>query len=245
MRPVIGVTSDCNMGTKGGSQTRFPHLGYCLRPSYINAVNEAGGLPLILPINSDPEGIKQLLTMIQGLVITGGGHDLDPCLYGEERAAFISELNEERTVFELAMAKGALEQGKPVLGICNGLQVINVAAGGTLHQDIPTQIKGSLPHQQEGPRTSTAHEVYILPDSRLRQMMNAEKICVNSLHHQAVKGVGSGFRVNAVATDGVIEGIEKVGPGFAIGVQWHPEDLYQHDPRMKALFAAFIKDCLL
>lgn len=240
MRPIIGVTSDCNLGPPTEEGENVPVTGFCLRPTYINAVSQVGGLALILPINLEKDALEQMGQMVQGLLISGGGHDVDPCLYGETKLAQLGRINQERTDFELAVTRIVLEMGKPVLGICNGLQVINVAAGGSLHQDIASQIKGSLSHRQSGPRDEVTHDVYILPGSQLREIIAKERIEVNSLHHQAVKGLGEGFRVNAVAADGVIEGIEKVGAHFVMGVQWHPEDLCSIDPKMKALFSAFI-----
>lgn len=245
MRPVIGITSDCNLTSQADTQEKgsqkYPLFGYCLRPTYINAVTEAGGLALILPIILEKDALEQMAQMIQGLLISGGGHDLDPSLYGEVVTAPLGEINPDRSSFELALAKRMLEMSKPVLGICNGLQVINVASGGTLHQDIPSQVKGSLPHQQKGSRREKAHEVYILPDSQLRAVLATERIWVNSLHHQAVKGLGKGFRVNAVAADGIIEGIEMIEGPFVMGVQWHPEDLVEADPKMQALFSVFVQ----
>ncbi|MEE8448457.1 MAG: gamma-glutamyl-gamma-aminobutyrate hydrolase family protein [Thermodesulfobacteriota bacterium] len=240
MRPVIGITADCNLGPPAEDGEKVPVTGYCLRPTYINAVSQVGGLALILPINLEKDVLEQMGEMIQGLLISGGGHDVDPRLYGESKMAELGRINQERTGFELAIARIVLEMGKPILGICNGLQVINVAAGGSLHQDIASQIKGSLPHRQSSPRNEIAHDVFILPGSRLREIIGAERIEVNSLHHQAVKGLGEGFQVNAVAADGVIEGIEKTGSHFVMGVQWHPEDLCTIDPKMESLFSSFI-----
>ena len=176
MRPIIGITSDCNVGPSVGEGGKVPVTAYCLRPTYINAVSQVGGLALILPINLEKDALEQMAQMIQGLLISGGGHDVDPRLYGEPKVAELGSINQERTEFELAMTRIVLEMGKPILGICNGLQVINVAAGGTLHQDITSQISGSLIHRQSGPRHEVAHDVFILPGTYLRQIIAKERI---------------------------------------------------------------------
>ena len=238
MRPVVGVTSDYDTGK------RFSVFTYYCRRTYISALADSGALPIILPTTLDMEAIKGMGEMLDGLLVTGGGHDIDPSLYGEDKVAPLGEIKGERSQFELAITRIMMELGRPVLGICNGIQVINVACGGSLIQDIPSQVPASLPHRQKETRQETSHEVEILEGTKLASILGAGRMMVNSLHHQAVKDLGEGLIINAKAPDGIIEGVEAPQRPFIIGVQWHPEDLYKTDPKMKALFSSFVRGCL-
>ncbi|MEW6614617.1 MAG: gamma-glutamyl-gamma-aminobutyrate hydrolase family protein [Thermodesulfobacteriota bacterium] len=237
-QPLIGVTSDYH---KGGDIFKGP--AYFIGENYISAVREAGGIPVILPYSSDAKVIEKLAERIDGLLITGGNFDINPVFYGEDIIDKIGELNNKRTSFEMEIARIALRTDMSVLGICGGEQLLNVAGGGSLYQDIEVQVKGASNHQQKMPKSETHHSVIIEPDTKLYSILECETLEVNSTHHQSIKEVGKGFVFNAKAPDGIIEGIESESHRFVLGVQWHPEALYQKEERFKRLFETFIKSC--
>ncbi len=245
-RPRIGVTSG------------FVQDPYATRLGldYTGGLEEAGGLPLILPVpHRLREGAAgaggafagelaaQALAAVDGLLLSGG-KDLDPETFGEAPLRGLGEVEPERDLWELALARNALARGLPVFGICRGVQVLAVAAGGDLYQDLPSQKPDSLKHRQEAPRSAATHYVEVAPGTLLAGLLGSGPVKVNSLHHQAVRRVPAGFRVCAVAPDGVIEAIETDGAGrgrpFALGVQWHPEDLWKRQPVFLRLFAGLV-----
>ena len=215
-RPVIGLTLDSE---PPGAYSKFPW--YALRENYAAAVAEAGGVPILLP--HEPDAVQHYLGLIDGLIVTGGAFDVDPALFGAESRHATVTTKDRRTRFELAMTSGALEQDRPVLGICGGQQLLNVVLGGTLIQHIPDEVAGALAHEQPNPRNEPGHTVRIAPGTLLHRIAGVDEIAVNSAHHQAVKDVAPGTLVDATAPDGVIEGIEAPGRRFCLGVQWHPE----------------------
>jgi len=231
-RPVIGLTLDAE---EPGGYSKLPW--YALRQNYFSAVAEAGGLPIALP--HDPERAGEYLGLIDGLLVTGGAFDVDPALYGDTALHESVTLKPGRTQFELAITRAALAADKAVLGICGGEQLLAVAFGGTLIQHIPDAIPGALPHEQPNPRTEPGHAVAITPGTRLAAIVGAGPMHVNSAHHQAVATPGPGAVVNAVAPDGVIEGLEHPGHRFALGVQWHPE--YKVDRQDLTILRAFVE----
>ncbi len=231
-QPVIGLTLDSEP-PGGYSKT---HPWYALRENYATAVVAAGGLPILLP--HEPEQAAAYLALIDGLVVTGGAFDVDPALFGASDRHATVTTKDRRTAFELAITRGAVTSDKPVLGICGGQQLLNVALGGTLIQHIPDEIDGALPHEQPNPRTEAGHVVRVVQGTMLHRITGALELPVNSAHHQAVKDTAPGLVVDAVAPDGVIEGIEDPHRRFCIGVQWHPE--YAISAGDSALFAAFI-----
>jgi putative glutamine amidotransferase len=237
-QPIIGVTSDFNAGDKDRPGGREPT--YFLRARYVRAVEAAGGLPLILPITDRKAEITRLLDLVDGLLITGSGPDLDPKLYKETKRYRFKVMSRERTGFELALARQAWERELPTLGICGGMQLLNVAAGGSLYQDLPAQLKTLIKHQQQASATEPSHWVTVEPGTRLRGIVKAPKIRVNSSHHQGVKSVPACLVVNARAADDVIEGIEAPDHPFLVGVQWHPEFLYTSDPVSRKLFSSLL-----
>jgi putative glutamine amidotransferase len=237
-QPIIGVTSDFNAGEKDRPGGREPT--YFLRARYVQAIEAAGGLPLILPITDRKKGITRLLDLVDGLLLTGSGPDLDPKLYNEAKRYRFKVMSRERTGFELALAKQAWERELPTLGICGGMQLLNVAAGGSLYQDLPAQLKTLIKHQQQAAATESSHWVNVEPGTRLREITRSPKIRVNSSHHQGVKSVPADLMINARATDGVIEGIEAPDHPFLVGVQWHPEFLYTTDPVSRKLFTTLL-----
>ncbi len=231
MRPVIGITLDSE---SPGGYSKFPW--YAVRANYADAVAGAGGLPLALPHHAALAG--DYLDRLDALIVTGGAFDVDPLLYGEaERHGSVS-LKQGRTAAELALLQGALARDLPVLGICGGEQLLAVALGGTLIQHIPDSVAGALAHEQPNPRDEPGHVVAVTPGSRLAAIIGAATMSVNSSHHQAVRDPGPGARVNAMAPDGVVEGVEDPSRRFCLGVQWHPEFLI--DPGDQRLFEALV-----
>jgi len=208
---------------------------------YMEAVRRAGGEPRVL----DParDNAREVIAEIDGLLLTGGG-DVDPVLYGRSAHPSTKIVPSERDRFELELARGAMDADLPFLGICRGEQVMNVAGGGTLIQDIPSEVTGALTHAIDTP---LRHEVWVSRGSRLwtvmqEQVGDAETLQVNSRHHQAIDRVGKGFDVCATAPDGVIEAIEKPQLRFCIGVQWHPENFWRTG-EFRSLFESFIAAC--
>lgn len=231
-RPLIGLTLDAE---PAGGWSAYPW--YALRQNYADAVNAHGGLAIALP--HDPALAEDYLNRLDGLIVTGGAFDVDPALYGESETHQTVELKADRTTAELALLRGAMARNLPILGICGGQQLLAVALGGTLHQHIPDAIPNALAHEQKHWHYEPGHDVQILAGTRLHDIVGA-KMRVNTSHHQAVRAPGHSI-VNALAPDGVIEGVEDPRLKFCIGVQWHPE--YFVDPGDAALYAAFIKAC--
>ena len=230
-RPVIGITLDSE---EPGGYSNLPW--YALRENYADAVTAAGGLPLPLP--HEPDRAEDYLNLIDGLVITGGAFDVDPSLFGAGDRHPTVITKDRRTAFELAVTRGALERDMPVLGICGGQQLLHVVLGGQLIQHIPDEIADALAHEQPNPRTEPGHSVAVKPGTLLHRITGLDTLEVNSAHHQAAKDEPEGLVVNAVATDGVIEGIESPAHSFCLGVQWHPE--YAVSAGDRPIFDAFI-----
>jgi len=242
---------------------RPPHIGlpmtvaiaggreqWALSPTYARAVQAAGGVPTPIPLLSEAEGLWAVYERLDGLLLCGGG-DLAPETYGAGDTGLCSDIVPARDTLELALTRRALADGLPLLGICRGIQVLNVAAGGSLIQDIPTALPHALPHRTPPtlPRDHPAHTVRIEPDSLLGRLYDGDgketsgEFCVNSTHHQAIEALGQGLRITARASDGVIEAIEGAAPScFVLGVQWHPEELQNApDALHRALFASLVR----
>lgn len=217
---------------------------YFLRARYLRAIEELGGVPLILPLTGDGALQRQLLKGLDGLLLTGSGPDLPPSLYGERQRFRYRVMNQQRYKFELEMARLAADASVPTLGICGGMQAINVALGGSLVQDIPSQVSAALPHRAPGPATRLSHSVQVAPRSLLRRIVGQARIRVNSSHHQSVNRLAPSLVASAVAPDGIIEAIEANAScrhPFLLGVQWHPEFLYDRYDIQRRLFLAFLK----
>ena len=213
-----------------------------VRDNYTRSVFQAGGLPIIFPMPSAEEAVlEEYLAGVDGLLFTGG-EDVHPKHYGESVRAGCGEIDPDRDEFELGLAARALERGIPTFGICRGIQLLNVACGGTLFQDL-TERPGTKPEHRtkREERAQPRHGVRILPDTRLRQIIGSEELKVTSTHHQIIKDLGNGLRVNALGDDEVIEGIEKPDHPFFLAVQWHPERMADHHPDQLALFQSFVR----
>ncbi len=229
-RRAVGITI---------GNSRDPEV-FQLRDDYVRAVEAAGGLPLVLAPGT-PEDARELVRRIDALVLTGGA-DIDPARYGKEPHATVERVRPERDAFEIALAREAISRDVPLLAICRGQQVLNVATGGTLVQDIPSEWPGAGAHDDDGPRWRRSHEVEVLPGTRLFSILGAARVAVNSFHHQAVRDLGTGLVLSARAVeDGVVEGVEMPGRRFVIGVQWHPESFWDHPPTFQPLFEALVR----
>lgn len=231
-KPLVGITLDSELP---GGYSVYPW--YALRTNYADAIAAAGGVPIVLPHH--PDLAAEMLGAIDALVVTGGAFDVDPTLYGAADTHATVTLKTGRTAAERALLDGALARDMPVLGICGGEQLLAVALGGTLVQHIPDSVPDALPHEQPNPRHEPGHTVTLKEGSLLNRIVQAPSMQVNSSHHQAVLSPGPHAAINAIAPDGVAEGIEDPRYRFCLGVQWHPEFLI--DPGDARIFAALIQ----
>ena len=237
--PVIGITADFAEGNarKKSEATSF------LAQRYYRAVEQAGATPLILPPLSSSPAIRRALELLDGLIISGGGFDIHPSYYREKPIHELGVIKAERTEFELDIALAALKRDLPTLGICGGEQALNVVLGGSLYQDIAAQVPNAGEHQQSDKKAKGGHRVAIPDGTRLRAIVGRSNLEVNTTHHQAVKRLGKGLIADAIAHDGIIEGIESTRHRFAIGVQWHPEVLAPRRRAHRRIFDAFVAAC--
>jgi putative glutamine amidotransferase len=225
-RPRIGLTLDADAEGRR----------YLLPRAYAEAVWRAGGVPV--PLVHAEDQAAALLDLLDGLVVTGGAFDIPPELYGEARRPACGPARPERTAAELALLRLALHRQLPLLGVCGGMQLLAVALGGTLYQDLPADL-GLSGHEQPPPKERPSHEVAVAPGSLLWRLVGDPPLPVNSTHHQAVKSPGADLAVSARAPDGVIEALELPG-GFTLGVQWHPEAVLAHEPRHQRIYAGLV-----
>jgi putative glutamine amidotransferase len=235
--PLIGVTTSATADVDVEISPRA-HLNR----AYLLAVQQAGGVPVLLPPFLDERAREGLWQRLDGLVLSGGG-DLDPARFGEPADARVAEVSKARDRLELELTERAVGQGLPLLAICRGIQVLNVALGGSLHQHIPDAYPASaIDHAQKASRQRPTHDVKVLVEgSRLGAVLGVPELKVNSFHHQSLKRLGRGLRESAWAPDGVIEGVDMPdAPGMVLAVQWHPEDLVDHDPTARKLFSALV-----
>jgi putative glutamine amidotransferase len=219
---------------QGNNLDQFFYVG----SAYAEGVARSGGIPYLLPLLTDEDApFADMVAGLDGIILTGG-EDTAPHLYGEPPLPGLGEIVYERDLAEIKVIRLAAEQDKPILGICRGMQILNVALGGTLYQDIPSQIPGAYQHSQRGSRQYGAHTVTLEPGF-VQEALGKTEVLVNTSHHQSVKVPAPGFRVTARSGDGVIEAIESENGRF-IGVQWHPERMWSHDETMLQLAKAFV-----
>lgn len=231
--PVIGITI--------GYDPRRGQL-HALRQDYVRAVEKAGGLPVVLAPVAEPL-IAPMLDSLRGLILSGGS-DVDPALYGEPPHPKLGRVVRERDDFELALTRQALARDLPILAICRGHQVLNVAMGGTLVQDIESEWSGGAAHDFDSRRDRwlRAHEVRMLPGSRIREILGKDTVGVNSFHHQAIGELGRGLVASALSSDDrIVEAVEKPSSGFVLGVQWHPESFWNQRDGFQSLFEALVR----
>ncbi len=232
MQPLIGIT--------GSIIERNNNRYIAAYEPNAKAIIQAGGLPIVIPCDLDPQTLRAIYERVDGILLPGGG-DIAPEFYGATPHEKTDLIIRERDIAEIQIAKWAVADDLPIFGICRGHQVFNVAMGGTLYQDIPSQIQTPFTHDIEKgmPRNTLLHDIKIAPNSKLAQILKTDQIMVNSLHHQSVMKPAENVQVTAYAPDGVIEASELPDKHFALTVQWHPEDL-QDMAQMRDLFKAFV-----
>lgn len=234
MKPFIGI--NCDLQEEKPPCTFL----YC---EYYEAVKRAGGIPILLAPLEEVKDIEGLLNRLDGLMLSGGG-DIWPERYGQPRHPKTSLVSKERDTFDFKLVKQALDMDMPVLGICHGIQLINVVMGGTLIQDIPAQRPSGVPHDSKpvlSKAEGTVHKVKVERGTQLYEFLKAEELMVNSSHHQAIDRLGEGLRVSATAEDRVVEAVESIRHSLVIGVQWHPERMTE-DSTQRGLFTAFLEE---
>ncbi len=209
-------------------------------PNYLDGIRESGGIPVILPLHVSPEDGVAVLEVCDGLLMTGG-HDVSPALYGEEAKPACGALCEARDVLEQALYRHAVARDKAVLGICRGIQTINVFEGGTLYQDLPTEHPSQVEHHGKPPYDQVIHQANLL--GPLRDLLGTDRLGVNSYHHQAIRSLGESLEILAQADDGIVEAVRRKGSRFVWAVQWHPEFSFWTDENSRKIFKTFVEHC--
>ena len=227
MKPIIAITAS------------FKEKSYNLYATYASAVQKAGGIPIVLPFYTEAEDAKRVLDSCDGLLLSGGG-DIDPKYYGEEILNDTVATGKVRDAVEFSLFSLARDKGMPIMAICRGLQVVNVALGGSLYQDLPAQYESDINHAQTAPKTEPSHSVRVVTGTPLHSITKSERITANSFHHQAIKRLGEGLVPMAYADDGIVEAVYAEVGGYLRAYQWHPERLYDIDEKTRLIFADFI-----
>lgn len=233
-RPLIGLTCTTNCGADWAEYVPGQIMDYVFR-DYSLALEAAGGIPVLIPVGNDAETPRRLVPHLDGLLLTGG-HDVFPGFFDQEPIVGCGEMDYYRDMMELTLTGEAEKAGVPIMGICRGIQVLCVAFQGTLYQDICKQVPNCLEHQQKAAKKVNTHMIRVERSSRLFSILGAEKLWVNSHHHQAVKEPPPGFVITAKARDGMVEAIERTGASPILGVQWHPEGTWAEDSFSRRLF---------
>ncbi|ODG93145.1 MULTISPECIES: gamma-glutamyl-gamma-aminobutyrate hydrolase family protein [Bacillaceae] len=231
-KPIIGITTSY---VKHNNNME----GVYIHQDYHQAIERGGGIPLLLPTISDPDAINCYVNLCDGFIFSGG-EDLDPVFFGQDPHPKIGFFKTDRDEFELTLFHAVRKTGKPIFGVCRGLQLINVACGGTLIQDIETHCSHMMRHEQTVPRSLPFHTVSIR-ESKLHEIIGTNEIKVNSLHHQAIDELGDGLVITARSNDGIIEAIEGSDDPYLVAVQWHPESMSEKHETMQRLFDTLIK----
>ncbi|MDB5178645.1 MAG: peptidase [Patescibacteria group bacterium] len=237
-RPIIGLTS----GEIHNIAEPWSPVAFGQSRTYVDSIIQAGGTPLILPLSADEAVLRPLYELLDGLCLAGG-NDLDPALYGQEPYTGASDHSALRDTTEQMLLRWALQDRKPLLGICRGMQLLNVESGGTLHQEIAQDLPGTLDHNASTKLKSLedlSHTLRLGPDSKLANILAAGPIGTNAHHHQAIDKLGAGVKATAWTSDDVIEAIELINYPYAIGIQAHPESLTSVEPRWAKLFESFV-----
>lgn len=239
-RPVIGVATQTLEAIPG----ELPPC-WIMGQRYVNALRSEGAVPWLIPlIPDDPATLREIYDRLDGIFLTGGV-DVDPDRYGEHRESYCGRTDPPRDAVEIQLVRWAMSDRKPILAVCRGIQVVNVALGGSLYQDVSAQIPAALKHDyfptKDNPaRDYLAHAIDLASTSRLSELLGGAPVLVNSMHHQAIKHLAPGLVVSATAPDGVIEAVEGDSRHYLVGVQWHPEELAERDAGMRRLFTSFV-----
>jgi putative glutamine amidotransferase len=242
-RPTIGIPTQ-TLHAIDGIPEGLP-ASWVMNQRYYHAITSVGGVPWMVPLlHDDSATLREIYDRLDGVLIAGGV-DMDPATYGEEKTPLCGSIDPARDAVELQFARWAFEDKKPLFGICRGLQVINVAAGGTLYQDVAEQHQGAIKHDYfptaGWAREHLAHDVTLAEGSRLRRVFERDRVLVNSMHHQGIRQLGEGLRVTATAPDGLVEAIEAPNGHYLVAVQWHPEVFEATDRNVFNLLRDFIK----
>lgn len=232
MKPIIGLIPLVDEGRES----------LWMLPGYMDGVAQAGGVPIMLPLTDDEEALGLLCDTCDGFLLTGG-HDVSPEFYGHARLPVCGATSPERDRMEALVLRRAMDDDKPVLGICRGIQFVNAALGGTLWQDLPTQRPSDVCHRQTAPYDAPTHEVSLLPDTPLKALLKRETLGVNSYHHQAIRELAAPLKPMAVSPDGLVEAVWHPEQRFLWAVQWHPEFAWKSDSAARAVFGAFVRAC--
>ena len=232
-RPIIGVTPHYD-----AANNRI-----CIACNYFEAIINSGGIPMLLPLNTEKETLTYAANVCDGFLFSGGP-DIDPFRFGEETLKGCGEVLKQRDEMEELIFHQAMDDLKPILGICRGIQVLNVFLGGTLYQDIPLHFPTELCHFQKSNKTVLSHSVIIEKNTLLYDILNKDTILVNSFHHQGIKDVAPTLKTAGWSKDGLVEGVYLPNHPFFLGIQWHPEHLYQVSEDASKLFKAFIQACI-
>lgn len=236
-KPLIGCTTYRKVSDQSPPISLFG-----LMPAYLDAIVAAGGVPVMIPLGLSDGDLREIIQQMDGILLPGGG-DIEPSVYQGNGHPTVTDIDEDRDRVEFTVAQTAVAQQKPLLAICRGLQVLNVALGGSLWEDVELLMPQAIHHEHHGshPRSYLAHTVNIEPDSLLARQLDCTETAVNSLHHQGIRRLADGLRATAFASDGLVEGVEVIDLPYAVGVQWHPENLIHNAPHMLGLFRGLVE----